>query len=545
MKNLPLKTYFIWSAHAAKPVRWFLLAKTLVGLLRVGASLLFVYVCKELVDIATRVSDSSIYEYSILLLGTIILQITLSACDTAILTSSYTRLSNHLRSQLFHHLLYMRYGGRKHRHTGDMTNRLEEDVQIVSSTLTDDLPSVITTGFQFLAAFSFLFYLESTLAWITACIMPLCLVLSKIFIKKMRELTHAIRTTDSHLQSFLQESLQNITLFQTLEYEPKANTRLNSLQSVLYEKTMHKARFSIFSRSLVAFAFALGYVTAFLWGVHGIFIGTVSYGMMTAFLQLVGQIQRPLVNLSQQIPSFIHASASIDRLIELEEEESEPLLPSYKMEGQLGVRFDSVDYTYPDGTRKVVDAFSYDFKPGTRTAILGETGVGKSTLIRLVLSILHPQKGKIMLYNTAETITVSPATRCNIIYVPQGNSLLSGTIRENLLLGNPQATEEAMWHALQMATADFVKELPEQLEAYCSERGSGFSEGQAQRIAIARALLREGGMLLFDELSASLDEETEERLLQNLTENYPERTMIFITHRPKVADYCTYTLHIQ
>ena len=544
MKNLPLKTYFVWSAHVANKIRWSLLAETLIGLIRVGASLLFVYVCKALIDIATGVSAASLPLYALGLLAIVVAQILLSAADSYLHTAAHARLSIYLRGYLFNHLLYLRYSGRKHRHTGDTTNRLEQDVQEVSSTLSADLPSVITTCFQFLTAFLFLFYLERTLAWITASIMPVCLILSKIFIKKMRQLTHNIRTTDSRLQSFLQESLQNLTLFQTLEYESKAIRSLDNLHTELYAHTMHRSRFSIFSRSLVAFAFALGYVVAFLWGVQGILLGTVSYGMMTAFLQLVGQIQRPMVNLSQQIPAFIHASTSIDRLVELEEEVREPQLPSHKLQGQLGVRFEAVHYTYPDGTRKVVDAFTHDFKPGTRTAILGETGAGKSTLIRLILAVLHPQQGNIFQYNATETVEVSTATRCNIVYVPQGNSLLSGTIRENLLLGNPQATDEAMWKALRTATADFVTQLPKGLDTYCSERGAGFSEGQAQRIAIARALLREGGILLFDEFSSSLDEETEDRLLRNLTENYANRTMIFITHRPKVTEYCDSVVNV-
>ena len=544
MIHFPFKTYIVWSAKAAKDVRWSLLTESLIGLIRVGTSLLFVYVCKELVDIATKVSDSSLFSYSVALLVIILMQVLFSAVNTRVRSSANARLSNLLRNRLFSHLMYVRYNGRKSRHTGDVINRLEEDVQVVSSTLSNVFPTVLATCFQFVTAFVFLLYLESTLAWITALIMPVCLIFSKLFIKKMRALTHAIRNTDSRVQSFLQESLQHLTLYQILEYESKATNKLFGLQNELYGCVMKKAHFSIFSHALVSLAFASGYSIAFLWGVHGILIGTVSYGMMTAFLQLVGQIQRPLVDLSQQIPAFIHASASIDRLLELENEPRDPALQPRPLDGQLGIRFENVDYTYPDGTTKILKHFSHTFEPGSRTAILGETGAGKSTMIRLILSILHPQEGKIVVFNEKEETIVSPATRCNLVYVPQGNSLLSGTIRENLLLGDAKATDEEMKFALRMAAADFVESLPEQLDTVCSEQGGGFSEGQAQRIAIARALLRKGGVLLLDEFSSSLDEETENRLLHNLTCNYPDRTMIFITHRPKVTEYCNQVLHV-
>jgi ABC-type bacteriocin/lantibiotic exporter with double-glycine peptidase domain len=203
-----------------------------------------------------------------------------------------------------------------------------------------------------------------------------------------------------------------------------------------------------------------------------------------------------------------------------------------------------VCFSFPDSVKPVLDGFSYDFLPGTRTAIVGPTGVGKSTMIRLLLSLLKPQSGSLELYSGQATLPVSPATRCNLVYVPQGNSLFSGTVRENLLMGNPDATEEQMRVALHTAAADFVFDLPAGLEAQCFEAGGGLSEGQAQRIAIARALLRPGSILLLDEFSSALDAETEIVLMERLCSELPEHTMIFITHREKIIDYCTDVLRI-
>ena len=524
---------------AAAGQRSALLASMLANLAGVGASLLFVYICKTLIDIATGNSGRDLAGWSLAMVATMAAQTLFSLLRTRLAAQTDIRIKNNLRMQLFSRLICAYHGSRGERHSGDITNRLEEDVRVVSECLSNSLPALLSATVQFIAAFCFLMALNNTLAWSVVGIMPLAIILSKIFFRKLRRLTRDIRDTDSLVQSHLQENLQHATLIQTLEQEGRASSGLDRLQSGLYDSVMRRTRFTIVSRTVISLAFAAGYATAFLWGVNGLLAGAVTFGTMTAFLQLVGQIQRPVLELSSYIPSAIHAAASADRLMEIEGDESCAASEPVHLGSPAGIRMEHVSFAYPDGTRKVIDDFSHDFRPGSRTAIVGETGAGKSTLIRLILALLRPQSGSIVIYGPRSSAEASAATRCNLTYVPQGNSLLSGTVRDNLLLGDPEADEARMKDALRIAAADFVFQLPDGLDTPCSENGGGLSEGQAQRIAIARALLRRGSILLLDEFSSSLDPETEKRLMENLSSALPGRTMIFITHRRKITEYCS------
>ena len=524
---------------AAAGQRSALLASMLANLAGVGASLLFVYICKTLIDIATGNSGRDLAGWSLAMVATMAAQTLFSLLRTRLAAQTDIRIKNNLRMQLFSRLICVYHGSRGERHSGDITNRLEEDVRGVSECLSNSLPALLSATVQFIAAFCFLMALNNTLAWSVVGIMPLAIILSKIFFRKLRRRTRDIRDTDSLVQSHLQENLQHATLIQTLEQEGRASSGLDRLQSGLYDSVMRRTRFTIVSRTVISLAFAAGYATAFLWGVNGLLAGAVTFGTMTAFLQLVGQIQRPVLELSSYIPSAIHAAASADRLMEIEGDESCAASEPVHLGSPAGIRMEHVSFAYPDGTRKVIDDFSHNFRPGSRTAIVGETGAGKSTLIRLILALLRPQSGSIVIYGPRSSAEVSAATRCNLTYVPQGNSLLSGTVRDNLLLGDPEADEAGMKEALRVAAADFVFQLPDGLDTPCSENGGGLSEGQAQRIAIARALLRRGSILLLDEFSSSLDPETEKRLMENLSSALPGRTMIFITHRRKITEYCS------
>ena len=524
---------------AAAGQRSALLASMLANLAGVGASLLFVYICKTLIDIATGNSGRDLAGWSLAMVATMAAQTLFSLLRTRLAAQTDIRIKNNLRMQLFSRLICAYHGSRGERHSGDITNRLEEDVRVVSECLSNSLPALLSATVQFIAAFCFLMVLNNTLAWSVVGIMPLAIILSKIFFRKLRRLTRDIRDTDSLVQSHLQENLQHATLIQTLEQEGRASSGLDRLQSGLYDSVMRRTRFTIVSRTVISLAFAAGYATAFLWGVNGLLAGAVTFGTMTAFLQLVGQIQRPVLELSSYIPSAIHAAASADCLMEIEGDESCAASEPVHLGSPAGIRMEHVSFAYPDGTRKVIDDFSHNFRPGSRTAIVGETGAGKSTLIRLILALLRPQSGSIVIYGPRSSAEASAATRCNLTYVPQGNSLLSGTVRDNLLLGDPEADEARMKEALRIAAADFVFQLPDGLDTPCSENGGGLSEGQAQRIAIARALLRRGSILLLDEFSSSLDPETEKRLMENLSSALPGRTMIFITHRRKITEYCS------
>ena len=526
-----------WLWSASQHIRSRIILSSVVGVLHVCASLLFVWTCKQLVDIATRVSHGNLWHYTVLLIATVAAELFFSTWRIWLENRNDIRLKNKLRYRIFSRLMQGRWDGKERFHSGDVLNRLEEDVRVTVDALCSSFPAVWITGFQLLAAFIFLTRLDSRLAWVLLLIMPVFLVTSKFYMKRMRRLTKSIRTTDSHIQAHMQEKLQHKTLIQTFEQEPAMLGKLELLQKGLYAQVRNRISFTLFSRTTVSIGFAAGYLTAFLWGINGLYEGAISFGIMTAFLQLVGLIQRPIVDLSRLIPSFAHAAASVERLTELDDVPTEEQGECLPLEGKVGIKLSDVSFAYPDGEKEVVSNFSFDFKPGSRTAIVGETGVGKSTVIRLMLALLEPQKGAIHIYNEAQEAAASPLTRCNLVYVPQGNSLLSGTIRDNLLLGNPNATNSELRTALSAAAADFVHNLPDELDTLCGEGGAGLSEGQAQRICIARGLLRPGSILLLDEVSSSLDKETERLLAERLILQAKEKTLIFITHRDAIAAY--------
>lgn len=533
-----------WLWDVSRGFRLRILLNSLIGILHVGVSLLFVWVSKSLIDIATGQLDSSLALFISIMAACIIVQLVLSVMGSRLNTQNEITLRCHLRHRIFTHLMESRWTGREALHTGDVLNRLAEDVATVTNTLCRVFPSIWVTVVQLAGAFLFLSHLDVRLAGVMIFIMPIALLLSKSYMQKMRRLTREIRTTDSRVQSHLQEHLQHRTLISTLEYTPRVTDGLASLQSGLQKQVMHRMNFSLFSRTMVQIGFSVGYAIAFLWGVFGLYEGTVTFGMMTAFLQLVSQVQRPMVDLSRQIPAFIHLTTSIERLAELcdlpLEEQGTPI----RMEGVPGVRLEGVTFAYSGGKRNILQNFTHDFRPGSLTAVIGETGAGKSTLLRLILALLLPDRGRIVLYDRQAEVIASPLTRCNLIYVPQGNTLMSGTIRDNLLLGNPRATAEQLNMVLHIAVADFVHALPDGLDTMCGEQGAGLSEGQAQRIAIARALLRSGGILLLDEPTSSLDNETEQLLLERLATLVRNKTLILITHRERIAQLCTCTVRM-
>lgn len=530
---------------SARPMSGKIAVSCLLGVLTVLSSMAFVWSSKRVTDIATGAVHQELWPKVWVLLGIMLAQVIIATASRYWEGYTVVKAQNSRRRSIFEKVMCSTWAGREKYHSGDAINRLEEDVRVSTDFICVSIPGIFVTLFQLLAASAYLFFLSPNLAWILLFIMPVAVLGSRLFFRKLRQLTGEIRATDGKIQGHMQENLQHRVLVKTLGCTADVLAKLGGMQDKVKDLTITRLNYNAISRGFMRLGFSAGYALVFLWGVFGLQDGTVTYGMMVAFLQLVGQVQRPVASIALQIPAYIRALSSEERIMDLEalvqEDESNPIV----IDGVPGVLAEGVGFQYEDGNENVVSQLDFDFKPGTTTVILGPTGAGKSTLIRMILALLKPTEGRISLYNSGCKVEVSPRTRTNFMYVPQGNSLMSGTIRENLLMAAPDATDEMMKEALHLAAADFVMDLAEGLDTSCAEIGSGLSEGQAQRIAIARSLLRPGGVLILDEATSALDADTEQQLLERLAGRYKgSKTIICITHRPAATNYADSVLRI-
>ena len=528
---------YLWDASAGW--RRYILLDSLIGTLAVLLSLAFIFLSKLAIDVATGAAAGwSVWQVGAGLLLLLALQLGCHVLEGWMSVRMQVGAGNGLRHRLFAHLLNSRWNELERFHTGDVVNRVERDVSAIVSLLTVSIPSLLVVGVQLLAAFAFFCLLDPWLPWVVMAILPLFLPAARFYLRRMNRYTHAIRQSDSHIQSLIQESLQHRLVVKALEQSRRQVGRLDERQREWRGQVMQRTRFSLASRLLVSMAFSGGYLVAFLWGTVRLGEGVITFGTMAAFLQLVGKIQQPVLGLARLLPAFAEAFTAVDRLLELEQMSVEDAEESAPFRHPPLVEIRDLTFRYSPGDRAVFSRFTCNFPAGSCTAVVGETGKGKTTLVRLLLALVEPEAGSVYLRVGQRVCPASAETRCCFTYVPQGNTLFSGTVRDNLRMGNPQATDEDMRRALHTAVADFVFSLPDGLDTSLGEQGGGLSEGQAQRIAIARALLRPAGILLLDEATSALDADTERTFIARLKRDYAGRTFIFVTHHEAVAAAC-------
>ncbi len=525
--------YIAWLWQNAKGIRWNTAVRIVIGIGQVSLGLMMVWLSRRFIDETIRTGTvGDVLNMVGLLITTVLGGVVLRQVYYYLTTTASIHQSNQLRLHIFGKLFRRQLFTDKELHSGDVSSRLAKDIDVVTTTTAETIPQMAVTTLQLCGAFLLMRWFDERLAWALLLLTPVAIIFGKLIARRLRQMTLNIREDESRIQMQVQEGMEHNAILRSLDSEQWVTARLDFMQQRLKGNVMRRTRFTMAMRLIIGCAFGLGYLLAFVWGGIGLRNGTITFGIMTSFLQLVGMIQHPIMQLLNMIPGVIHTSASIDRLEELNDETSskqdtEKQLPDDKSD----VTFDNVSFHYASGDNFVLHHFSHHFKEGSKTAIMGETGIGKTTLFRLMLGFIKPTSGSLKVGG-------------KLCFVPQGNTLMSGSIRYNLQLAKPEATDEEFQNVLHTACADFVNELPDGLDTELGERGSGLSEGQAQRIAIARGLLRPGKILLLDEISSSLDETTEQELFRRLFSAYPDKTMILITHRTIISSLCDDVIRI-
>ncbi len=429
-------------------------------------------------------------------------------------------------------------------HSGDIITRLSSDVDIVAIGIAEIIPSIFSLGITFIAAFVTLAYFDPVIAVIALVFGPITAIIGVVTGKLMSGVQKKIQQSESAYKSYMQESVANLIVFKAFGAQHNASKRISELRSERVHWVMKRQKITAISSGFLSASFQAGYISAFAYSAIQLSANLITYGTMSVFLTLVNQIQAPVVGLSRVVPRVVSIFTSANRIMEIDGMPDEDYTVPEFSGNMLGIEGENLSFSY-DREEIIKDA-NFKINPGEFVAMMGSSGIGKTTFIRLAMAYLEPAAGSIKLYDEkGDSNSINAGARTYISYVPQGNTLISGRIIDNILLANESITEEEVWDLLKIVAVDeFVKSTPQGLYTVIGEKGLGLSEGQAQRIAICRALAKKAPILILDEATSALDEATEISVLEHLRKSAGKITCLLITHRKSTLDYCDRCIRI-
>lgn len=538
-----------WLLRYAVKYRWHIVMYIVIGLMSTAMGLGSTIATKYLIDAVISHNNDTILMNAALAIGLGLSQIIVGSAISRVATVVGTKISSEIRSDIFEHITYAKWEDVSKFHSGDLLNRMEGDVAAVSNSIIAYIPSIFTKGAQFIGCLAVVLYYDPTMAVFAFLSAPFLVLSSRISIKMIRKYNRESRNMNGRILSFYSESIQNLQTIKAFDITRRYVDQMKTNLDIYRKIRLDHDRFAIIMSLCMSVIGLIVSYGCYGWGVYRLWQGAISYGTMTLFLQISGQLTSSFSSLVSLVPGAVTVATSAGRIMEITNlplEESTYNELAEKMEKSaneygLTINCDDLRYTYPDGDKPVVGKASFKVSPGETIAFVGPSGEGKTTLLRLILGIVEPDSGEL----TMETrdglkIPVSESTRRFCSYVPQGNAIFSGTVADNLRVVRPEASEQELITALKVAEAwDFISQLPLGINTEIGEKGVNFSEGQVQRMSIARAILRDAPVVVMDEATSALDAQTEEKVLTNMMKTYPNKVRIITTHRPSMLKYCT------
>lgn len=545
MKNQSNKSTLKWIYRRIKRFLPAIIATALISAVTAVSYVVLALLTKRVLDIATGDAAGNLAAAGAALFAVIALQVTAGACQSLLNAYTNGKLTMSLREYLFTVICKKKYEEISPYHSGDILNRITSDVDTVVSSSVTIIPNSVSIFTKIIAGLGAMVFMNPILALIILLLGVTVPAIGRFISKKYKYMHKECQRTEGRTRSFMQECFENIVVIKTFASEGPFIKRLQRYMDDNFKLKIKRTGISIAATISLYTFFTIGYYAVLLWGAGGLSKGTLTYGTLMAFLQLISQLRSPLQNVSGILPQYYSAIASAERLTELEGLRDETSLLKSEDADKLKADFKSVEaknLCFGYGAKNILENCSFTAEKGDIIAITGESGSGKSTLFKLILGLYSPNSGSLTVNGEIPT---DASVRPLFAYVPQGNMVLSGSIRDNISLCNPDVDEESIINAAKAAEIyDYIAALPDGLDTMLSERGAGLSEGQIQRISIARALITEAPVLLLDEATSALDESTETRVLENIR-RMTGKTVLFITHRNTSLKACDKIMHIE